>query len=87
MPVLQAASLSTERQQLAALEEERRGLLRQLEAETAAELARLDDRAKEEKLKQVAAVERAYQVRPQRAKQSTNGSSGCRLHRHVGVYV
>ncbi|PNW86118.1 hypothetical protein CHLRE_02g074000v5 [Chlamydomonas reinhardtii] len=59
---LQAASLSTERQQLAALEEERRGLLRQLEAETAAELARLDDRAKEEKLKQVAAVERAYQA-------------------------
>ncbi|KAG2434986.1 hypothetical protein HYH02_011985 [Chlamydomonas schloesseri] len=59
---LQAASLSTERQQLAALEEERRALLRQLEAETAAELARLDDRAKEEKLKQVAAVERAYQA-------------------------
>ncbi|KAG2425932.1 hypothetical protein HXX76_013306 [Chlamydomonas incerta] len=59
---LQAASLSTERQQLAALEEERRGLLRQLEAETAAELARLDDRSKEEKLKQVAAVERAYQA-------------------------
>ncbi len=37
-------------------------MLRQLETETAAEMARLDDKAKEEKLKQIAAVEKAYQV-------------------------
>ncbi|GIL59135.1 hypothetical protein Vafri_14052 [Volvox africanus] len=59
---MQAASLSTERQQLAALEEQRRAMLRQLEADTATEMARLDDRAKEEKLKQIAAVEKAYQA-------------------------
>ncbi|EFJ44153.1 hypothetical protein VOLCADRAFT_95633 [Volvox carteri f. nagariensis] len=59
---LQAASLSSERQQLAALEEQRRAMLRQLEAETASEMARLDDRAKEEKLRQIAAMEKAYQA-------------------------
>ncbi|GLI62440.1 hypothetical protein VaNZ11_005061, partial [Volvox africanus] len=59
---MQAASLSTERQQLAALEEQRRAMLRQLESDTATEMARLDDRAKEEKLKQIAAVEKAYQA-------------------------
>ncbi|KXZ54196.1 hypothetical protein GPECTOR_5g290 [Gonium pectorale] len=58
---LQAASLSTERQQLAALEEQRRAMLRQLDAEAANEMTRLDDRAKEEKLRQIATVERAYQ--------------------------
>ncbi|GIL69946.1 hypothetical protein Vretifemale_789, partial [Volvox reticuliferus] len=44
------------------LEEQRRAMLRQLEADTATEMARLDDRAKEEKLKQISAVEKAYQA-------------------------
>jgi len=51
-----------QRRQLSALEAQRRGAARASEAALAAELARLEDRAREEKLRQVAAVEAAYQV-------------------------
>ena len=50
-----------ERQRLSALEVERRAALRGHEAEMAAEQARLDDRAKEQRLAQVAIVEQSYQ--------------------------
>ncbi len=50
-----------ERQRLSALEVERRATLRGHEAEMAAEQARLDDRAKEQRLAQVAIVEQSYQ--------------------------
>ena len=59
---LQANSLSAERQQLSALEAERRAALRELESALTSEMVRLDDRAKEEKLKQVASMEKAYQA-------------------------
>lgn len=41
---LQAASISSERQQLAALEEQRRAALREVEGQMLEEMARLDDR-------------------------------------------
>ncbi|MEW5298376.1 MAG: hypothetical protein WDW36_001506 [Sanguina aurantia] len=58
---LQAGSLSSERQALSALEAQRRGALREMEAGLQVQLRQLDDRAKEEKLRQVALVEKAHQ--------------------------
>jgi hypothetical protein len=56
-----------QRQQLSALEAQRRAAARAAEDALAGELARLDDRAKEQKLLQVEAAERAYEVgRPRR---------------------
>lgn len=51
--------------------------MRRVEAEAAEAVQRLDDRAKEEKLKQVAAIEQAYQVKQQRQRaQVTKGGGG-----------
>eukprot|EP00798_Chlamydomonas_sp_ICE-L_P022282 gene22282-29358_t len=58
---MQAASLNSERQQIMALQAERREQLRNVEIAMAAETTRLDDKAKAEKLKQVGLVEAAYQ--------------------------
>ncbi|KAJ9531736.1 hypothetical protein QJQ45_021880, partial [Haematococcus lacustris] len=56
---LHANSMALERQQLTALQQERREQLRQVEAAMAGELQKLEDKAKEEKLKQVAIAEAA----------------------------
>lgn len=58
-----SSSRRPQRQHIAALEEQRRAAARAAEAALAAELAVHDDRAKAERLRQVAAVESAYQVR------------------------
>ena len=54
-----------ERQQLSLLETERRAALRQHEDELAAEAQRLDDVAKEQRLRQVESMELAYQTQLQ----------------------
>ena len=54
-----------ERQQLSLLETERRAALRQHEDELAAEAQRLDDVAKEQRLRQVESMEQAYQTQLQ----------------------
>jgi hypothetical protein len=58
-----SAALTAQRQQLSALDAQRRAALRSIEDAMAAAASRLDDRAKEEKLKQIRLVEEAYQVR------------------------
>lgn len=58
----EAAALTSQRQQLAALDAQRRAALRAIEDSLATAGARLDDRAKEEKLKQIRLAEEAYQV-------------------------
>ncbi len=58
----QAGGLASERQQLVLLERQRREAGRAAEAALAAEAGRLDDRAKEERLRQVRMVEESYQV-------------------------
>jgi hypothetical protein len=58
-----SAALTAQRQQLAALDAQRRAALRSIEDAMSAAASRLDDRAKEEKLKQIRLVEEAYQVR------------------------
>jgi hypothetical protein len=58
-----SAALTAQRQQLAALDAQRRAALRSIEDAVSAAASRLDDRAKEEKLKQIRLVEEAYQVR------------------------
>lgn len=57
-----SAALSAQRQQLAALDAQRRAAMRAIDDSLAAAGARLDDRSKEEKLKQIRLVEEAYQV-------------------------
>ena len=54
-----------EGQQLSLLETERRAALRQHEDELAAELHRLDDIAKEQRLRQLESMEQAYQTQLQ----------------------
>ena len=54
-----------ERQQLSLLETERRAALRQHEDELAAEAQRLDDVAKEQRLRQVESMELSYQTQLQ----------------------
>ena len=54
-----------EGQQLSLLETERRAALRQHEDELAAELQRLDDIAKEQRLRQLESMEQAYQTQLQ----------------------
>lgn len=58
----EASALTSQRAQLAALEAQRRDALRVVEERLATATARLDDRAAEERLKQVRLVEEAYQV-------------------------
>ncbi|GAX76786.1 hypothetical protein CEUSTIGMA_g4232.t1 [Chlamydomonas eustigma] len=58
---LQAASMEQERVQLAALEAERQTQLRKVETHALSQMARLDDKVKEQKLKQVVLTETAYQ--------------------------
>lgn len=58
----EAAALASARAQLAALEAQRRDALRGIEAGLATAAARLDDRAAEQRLKQVRLVEEAYEV-------------------------
>ncbi|GBF94025.1 hypothetical protein Rsub_07293 [Raphidocelis subcapitata] len=58
----EADALASQREQLAALDAQRREASRAAEAALASELARLDDRAKQERLRQVQAVERAYEA-------------------------
>lgn len=57
-----SAALTAQRQQLAALDAQRRAAVRGVEDTMAAAASRLDDRAKEEKLKQIRLAEEAYQV-------------------------
>ena len=54
-----------EGQQLSLLETERRAALRQHEDELAAELQRLDDIAKEQRLRQLESMEQSYQTQLQ----------------------
>lgn len=56
----QAAAAGRERQQLAALADERRGALAGVEQELLEERARLDGQAKAERLRQVALLEAQY---------------------------
>lgn len=58
----EAAALTSQRQQLAALDAQRRAAIRAIEDSLATAGARLDDRAKEEKLRQIRLAEEAYQV-------------------------
>jgi alkylhydroperoxidase family enzyme len=58
----EAAALTNMRQQLAALDAQRRAALRAIDDALATAGARLDDRAKEEKLRQIRCTEEAYQV-------------------------
>jgi hypothetical protein len=58
----EAEALTAQRSQLAALEAQRRAAARVSEEALASELSRLDDRAKEERLRQIEAAERAYEV-------------------------
>lgn len=58
----EAAALTSQRQQLAALDAQRRAALRAIEDSLSTAGARLDDRAKEEKLRQIRLAEEAYQV-------------------------
>lgn len=58
----ETAALTSQRQQLAALDAQRRAALRAIEESLASATARLDDKAKEEKLKQIRLTEEAYQV-------------------------
>jgi len=58
-----SAALVAQRQQLAALDAQRRAALRAIDDTLATAGARLDDRSKEEKLKQIRLVEEAYQAR------------------------
>jgi hypothetical protein len=58
----EAAALTSQRQQLAALDAQRRAALRTIEDSLSTAGARLDDRAKEEKLRQIRMAEEAYQV-------------------------
>ncbi|KAG1669982.1 hypothetical protein FOA52_016243 [Chlamydomonas sp. UWO 241] len=58
---VQTETLETERRQLAEMQTERREKLRRAEVAMLAQIARLDDQAKEEQLKQVVAIENAYQ--------------------------
>ncbi|KAK9816667.1 hypothetical protein WJX72_003486 [[Myrmecia] bisecta] len=57
----QEKALGQEEQRLAALEIQRRAALREHEQQLQIERARLDDRAKEERLRQISVVEGAYQ--------------------------
>eukprot|EP00775_Hariotina_reticulata_P010320 gene10320-10477_t len=57
-----SAALTAQRQQLAALDAQRRAALRAIDDSLATAGARLDDRSKEEKLKQIRVVEEAYQT-------------------------
>ena len=54
-----------ERQQLSLLETERRAALRQHEDELAAEAQRLEDCAKEQRLRQLESMEASYQMQLQ----------------------
>lgn len=54
--------MTSQRQQLAAIDAQRRAALRAVEDSMATAGARLDDRAKEEKLRQIRLAEEAYQV-------------------------
>ncbi|KAL0019139.1 hypothetical protein WJX79_008487 [Trebouxia sp. C0005] len=65
----QQRAFARERQQLSLLETERRAALRQHEDEVAAEAQRLDDVAKEQRLRQVESMEQAYQTQLQALKQ------------------
>lgn len=58
----QATTLVAERQQLDALEAQRRAALQEAEQSLLGELARVDDQAKAARLAQVEAVEAAYQA-------------------------
>lgn len=58
----EATALTSQRQQLAALDAQRRAALRAIEDSLATAGARLDDRAKEEKLKQIRLAEESYEV-------------------------
>lgn len=58
----EAAALTSQRQQLAALDAQRRAALRVIEDSLSTAGAQLDDRAKEEKLRQIRLAEEAYQV-------------------------
>jgi hypothetical protein len=58
----EAAALTSQRQQLAALDAQRRAALRAIEDSLSTAGALLDDRAKEEKLRQIRLAEEAYQV-------------------------
>lgn len=57
-----SAALTAQRQQLAALDSQRRAAMRAIDDSLSAAGARLNDRSKEEKLKQIRLVEEAYQV-------------------------
>ena len=58
----EASALTTARQQLAALDAQRRAAALAVEEMLGAKGAALDDRAKEQRLRQIRAVEEAYQV-------------------------
>jgi acyl-homoserine lactone acylase PvdQ len=61
--VFEASALTNARQQLAALDAQRREAALAVEEMLGAKGAALDDMAKEERLRQIRAVEAAYQVR------------------------
>jgi hypothetical protein len=67
----EAAALTSQRQHLAALDAQRRAAIRAIEDSLATAGARLDDRAKEEKLRQIRLAEEAYQVTHAACRQHT----------------
>lgn len=72
-----SSALTTQRQQLAALDAQRRAAMRAIDDSLAAAGARLDDRSKEEKLKQIRLVEEAYQVSCSQISESRSCHSKC----------
>lgn len=86
-----AAALTSQRQQLVALDAQRRAALRAIEDSLASAGARLDDRAKEEKLRQIRLAEEAYQVCSVEARHKDSHVSGWVMRgdrlpaRHVGL--
>jgi hypothetical protein len=78
----ETAALTSQRQQLAALDAQRRAAMRRIEESLATAGSRLDDRAKEQKLRQIRMAEEAYQVwRVQKKRCACSGTrQGARPH-------